>query len=1443
MPAPYEPKTDDAGLLDGDVFVLTTQPLAYTPCKNEFGVVVDGKFIPFDSQLQYDYHSPNEESFPQLVTAVPIDREPPYVPQTTMCVAPPAITPYSWTPVNPWNGGTNGTQSGNVDNTKSRRTVLCDTISNAIATAEEKALPGYVANPGIRILSQTHWDFMTSATTASVTAGHLIYGEIYTIINKGNTDWVNIGASANTVGVSFMAIGPGVGTGTARLTIVDVNATALSSGSAYEIKTPGDTDWTTVGAADSEVGTVFWATGAGTGTGVATRLTYDYDGAVGLGYIWDFMPSIAQIIWTKTSPTSGIWQIKTPSPADVILWGYTTTPTTPYVAGGYELSPITGSSQAIYFKINGGPLMYIRIYKVYASNTAPESFDYHITADGDVAVEAVRIEKDAWYKIYIPGTTSWTSIGAANNNSGTYFKATNSGTGTGTAKRVEPHPLLRTGQTRYPVNVEKVGIDYDGTPFIPTSPVTGVLRLCAYRYGLILSMIGDYLNSYTTEFWVRLKIGKASASWDKSTKELTFIGDQDYTFLYSANGTAPATEEVSLTIEPTETAGAFLVGGSYKIKDPGDTDFTLIGAANNDAGTVFTATGVGVGSGTAELQAVTITWKATRGCMEDSDTWETVITCHEYEDPGTHAKTWVLPDDFTTAYFSTTPRTYPNTPVQARMQFQRRPDWYITPDGTGDGKTPDEPSDALTIIGTQSAPGLAYGSRWIDMGWDTDTKKFTLTKNSYTSVPAGIVIKYKLAPSYEIIEATELVAGATYIILTPGDTIWTDFGALDNNIGTSFIATGPGTGTGEAIAEGAFPTPWETYSTAVSVTTPSKALFKLVLADDTDFTRNFLQPLPLGDSNINAIWNKTLQTLTFICDFPETELWYADNTTDTPVTKYTEPIYLPIQAGNFVVGTEYKIYSVGNTDFTKCGSTDNNIGTVFTATSQGAGTGEATKTEAVTYAVRAYHIASQQPWDITTMTLKVECDPITPHSTDDFTQNIAVVFTHFTFATQSNITGGYHIQQGDIIWASEGTYTSPTGSATTYFYKPADCTLMGGYNTDFIERDVMNQKTVFKAVTWNGGTEINNKCISLSSVGIIDGCWNDSEMREGAGVNSLVPDMEAAQFNNCHVDIEITTANSRPLTASFFGGFNSNGTTNCSVKLVISRPGGGTTSCGGSFRYGVNCDSDIDVTHGNAPANTENGVNVGAISIGGMQKMKVRCGNGGTSAINNNGARAFVGVSAGGDYVDIDAVCGNGGQGKTVLGTSSCAATVIGSSFNDVPLKVRTTCGNGYATTSTIAFTVWAGWGVNPKIHRLNMDAVAVAGNASYPASPSSAVADAHVTIPAYLSNNSPYAGMYRPRLVGSATCGTGTTQRGYLDMLFYGPPNYDFKPWPMYIQPGDLEFTEGVPWGVGVPTRVDHAAGWTIGWYSGKDNGDGAPLAGYETPQGTGVALGSYWE
>jgi len=77
----------------------------------------------------------------------------------------------------------------------------------------------------------------------------------------------------------------------------------------------------------------------------------------------------------------------------------------------------------------------------------------------------------------------------------------------------------------------------------------------------------------------------------------------DATFKVSAGGAIDATSGkiAGWTIGvPEVTAGFFIIGQQYKIVSSGNTSFTSIGAANNNVNTVFTATGVGSGTGIAK---------------------------------------------------------------------------------------------------------------------------------------------------------------------------------------------------------------------------------------------------------------------------------------------------------------------------------------------------------------------------------------------------------------------------------------------------------------------------------------------------------------------------------------------------------------------------------------------------------------------------------------------------------------------------------------------------------------------------------------------------------------------------------------------------------------------------------------------------------------------------
>lgn len=75
----------------------------------------------------------------------------------------------------------------------------------------------------------------------------------------------------------------------------------------------------------------------------------------------------------------------------------------------------------------------------------------------------------------------------------------------------------------------------------------------------------------------------------------------------------------------THTGGQFIIGRSYTIATAGDTNFVAIGAANNNVGTVFTATGVGAGTGTANSQGAVARPDNPSGIFMDARPARTVV--------------------------------------------------------------------------------------------------------------------------------------------------------------------------------------------------------------------------------------------------------------------------------------------------------------------------------------------------------------------------------------------------------------------------------------------------------------------------------------------------------------------------------------------------------------------------------------------------------------------------------------------------------------------------------------------------------------------------------------------------------------------------------------------------------------------------------------------------
>jgi hypothetical protein len=108
--------------------------------------------------------------------------------------------------------------------------------------------------------------------------------------------------------------------------------------------------------------------------------------------------------------------------------------------------------------------------------------------------------------------------------------------------------------------------------------------------------------------------------------------------------------------------------------------------------------------------------------------------------------------------------------------------------------------DATTIVyykstNTTPTPSTGY-SLWNPTDWAVMQAKWIGWSDSPRSKIEGLRGYIAMNPT---VNATALVVGATYTILSVGDTVWTSVGASSNTAGVVFVATGVGSGSGTAI--------------------------------------------------------------------------------------------------------------------------------------------------------------------------------------------------------------------------------------------------------------------------------------------------------------------------------------------------------------------------------------------------------------------------------------------------------------------------------------------------------------------------------------------------------------------------------------------------------------------------------------------------------------------
>lgn len=101
-----------------------------------------------------------------------------------------------------------------------------------------------------------------------------------------------------------------------------------------------------------------------------------------------------------------------------------------------------------------------------------------------------------------------------------------------------------------------------------------------------------------------------------------------------------------------------------------------------------------------------------------------------------------------------------------------------------------------TVAGAQDYMIACDGTFTTTLPLARDVESSGQAGKVYVIKNIGIGVVTVAAVSTNAIAATAMVNGTTYVIEFTGTTVFTSFGAPSNNVGTSFVATGAGTGTG-----------------------------------------------------------------------------------------------------------------------------------------------------------------------------------------------------------------------------------------------------------------------------------------------------------------------------------------------------------------------------------------------------------------------------------------------------------------------------------------------------------------------------------------------------------------------------------------------------------------------------------------------------------------------
>lgn len=252
-------------------------------------------------------------------------------------------------------------------------------------------------NPGYLVFGNGRKTYYTQGAAVfeverniSIPATATELGRTYTIVSSGDTDFTSIGAPNSSVGTTFVATGAGAGTGTVGITCgFNFVATEIVAGRQYVITSIGTSNFTGIGASTNAPGVLFTATGIGTGTGTAALVPFDSGTYYPYYYIGGLVVGLQYVIVSD---------------------------------GGYDWSTVGAGANTpgtIFTATSPG--------YVFIDPFNPGGINYSAFC----ALVGKPLEQGKSYTIASVGTTVFTSIGASANTVGQIFSCNALSSGTG----------------------------------------------------------------------------------------------------------------------------------------------------------------------------------------------------------------------------------------------------------------------------------------------------------------------------------------------------------------------------------------------------------------------------------------------------------------------------------------------------------------------------------------------------------------------------------------------------------------------------------------------------------------------------------------------------------------------------------------------------------------------------------------------------------------------------------------------------------------------------------------------------------------------------------------------------------------------------------------------------------------------------------------------------